>query len=158
MNATNRVLEAAPAPKKYAMTSAKRGEETELFTQLQTNQPLSLVTGSASAQETSATQRVARIAALTRWHRARKAAGSDMTLAQSVSSALALPENARQPRRGEFKHISGSYHNYSAEELLDIIEKCRSKQLKLTEMERLYAENKQRVPPNTVLRVPHNNT
>jgi hypothetical protein len=60
---------------------------------------------------------------------------------------------ARQVRRGEFDGLKSTYRQYSDTELLDLVRMVRNKELKVTELQKLYVENKVRVPAAAVERV-----
>jgi len=66
-----------------------------------------------------------------------------------------MGEGTRLARRGEFDHLAGSYHNYSPQELLALVEQQQDKAtaVKWPEMDRLYAEGKQRVPAKSVQKI-----
>ena len=132
-NATNVMLASAPAKNKHIFTSAGRGENTPVFATMAAGKALTVVPKAASTKEPTASQRQRRLAALSRWYKARKAAGTDVASVPptvlTISLAPGMSEGTRLARRGEFEHIGGSYHNYTAEELLDLVLKVQNKEL-----------------------------
>ena len=60
-----------------------------------------------------------RLASLSRWYKAHKAAGAIVAAEPPSLDTVSLPpgmsEGTRLARRGEFEHLGGSYHNYTAQ-------------------------------------------
>eukprot|EP00966_Prymnesium_polylepis_P072550 1684223-Prymnesium_polylepis.1 len=91
------------------------------------------------------------MAAASRWYKARKAAaiasGSAMPTAPVPPADQPVVPDARHARRGEFESLPASYRQYEQQELLSVVLRVQSKELKMTEVKKLYVDGKTRVPP-----------
>ena len=92
-------------------------------------------------------------AALARWHSSTSSSESRVQSGRARGEPAALfpvNEEMRHWRRGESASIHGTYRQASVDEMLDIIEKIEQKQIKWTEVDKLYAEGKSRVSGGTL--------
>ena len=152
--ATGKAAEALEAPRKYAMTAWTKGAASDGYKELVGTTPLPIVLKPASNVVVTDSQRQRRLAAASRWYKVRKAAA----LAAGLDGAPPLAEfqeqaavvAVRHPRRNELDHVASSYRTYETPELLSFVYKIRSKELKITEMKKLYREGKIRVSPTSV--------
>jgi hypothetical protein len=99
-------------------------------------------------------QRQRRLAAASRWYKARlaKALAAGEAAPSSTASQVqqVVAPIVRHARRGEFDLIAGSYRQYTTTELLELVYKVRDKQLKTSELANLYANSAIRVPNKLV--------
>jgi hypothetical protein len=152
--ATKKAAEALKAPCKYAMTPWTRGTASDGYKELVSSTPLPIVLKAACDVVVTDSQRQRRLAAASRWNKVQKAAA----LAAGLNAPLPLTEfqeqaavaAVRHPRRNELDHVASSYRAYETPELLSFVYKIRSKELKITEMKKLYREGKIRVSPTSV--------
>ena len=158
-NSANILRASAPAKRECLWASAARGAFTQSYSDQTTKKPLALVPKPARATMPTAKDQQRRLAILSRWYKAHKAAGQTVPEVppslSTVSVPLGMGEGTRLARRGEFDHLAGSYHNYSPQELLALVEQQQDKAtaVKWPEMDRLYAEGKQRVPAKSVQKI-----
>ena len=152
--ATQQALDAQEPPRKYAMTSWTKGAASDAYKDLAQSVPLPIMLKPSSVVTETASIRQRRLAIASRWHKARTAAaleaGRSAPVLPAPCTALSAPVASRQPRRGEFQHVATSYRGYDEAELLSLVIKVRAKELKFTEMQKLYADGKSRVPPAAV--------
>ena len=125
-NTTNELKASAPAKKEYVRVPGARGELTLSYMDQAAAKPLAVVPKPTSAAMPTAKDQQRRLAILSRWYKANKAGGHTVAAEPPSLSTVSLPpgmgEGTRLARRGEFDHLSGSYHNYSAQELLAVVE------------------------------------
>ena len=152
--ATKAAVDAQEPPRKYAMTAWSRGEASDGYVELAKVVPLAIVLKPDSKAVVTDSQRQRQRAAASRWNKARKAAalaaGSGAPMPLPVSTVLDGKLVVRHPRRGELDHVEAAYRTYEVSELLYLVNKIRSKELKFTEMAKLYDDSKHRVPPSVV--------
>ena len=125
-NTTNELKASAPAKKEYVRVPGARGELTLSYMDQAAAKPLAVVPKPTSAAMPTAKDQQRHLAILSRWYKANKAGGHTVAAEPPSLSTVSLPpgmgEGTRLARRGEFDHLSGSYHNYSAQELLAVVE------------------------------------
>eukprot|EP00966_Prymnesium_polylepis_P139174 3215788-Prymnesium_polylepis.1 len=147
-NATKKALAAAPPTLKLEYTAARKGEATAAYTELALHKPLPIIQVAPVASLETASHRQRRLAAASRWQKARLL-GTATSTTPAQRTPLQVAE-VRQVRRGEFEGLTGVYRQYEVAELLDLVHQVRSKSLKVTEMRKAYDEGRHRVPPKTV--------
>lgn len=107
----------------------------------------------AAAPDSLAT-RTARKAAMARWHPRSNSTETDSTNGLSSEAARLMPsaDEIRNWRRGESEVQVGSYRQYSAAEMLEWVDRMLLKEMKWTELQKLYDEGRTPVPPAQIKR------
>ena len=153
-NATNKVLESHKRKALAVYTDEKRGAATTVYQEIAAGKPLSIVMKQPPACLVAVSVRQRRMAAASRWQKARKAGIiTSAPKAATLTEDGSAPDGARYVKRGEFDHLKASYRPYTDAELLDLVYKVRDKRLKTTELRLNYANNKSRVPPAAVTKI-----
>jgi len=147
----NKTLAAANKPDDRVFTLATRGEATTRYKELALASQLKVTQKTPKDLVPTASARKARLAAAARWQKDRKAAGVVAPPAPTTDLSLsAIPEGTRLVRRGEFDGLKGGYRCYTSSELLSYVYQIRDKELKWTEMQKLYDDKVIRVPVSAV--------
>ena len=142
-----------PSTKQYTMTPATRGASTEVFGEMMKSPELKVLPKPPPGSGESLATRLARKAALARWHPATNVEAALTAQNGLMGEAATLMDPAaevRHWRRGESAINGGSYRQASVQETLDIIDKISSKQLKWTELDVMYNAGKTRVSGGTI--------
>ena len=122
----------------------KKGDATGAYIDLTREKPLPIALKAPSSLVPTESQRQRRLAAASRWHKVRLAkafaAGEEApVVTPTLLQQLAAPQ-VRHARRGEFDLLTGSYRQYTDAELLVLVYKVRDKELKTTELAKLYRD------------------
>ena len=140
----------------YITTGVKRGELTPLYTEwmARTLSVLTVMVKLQKADMPSPTALRARVAALSRWNKAKRAGGAAVEPAHSeVARLLPAAGEARTWRRGESAYFVGSHRDYALSELVYWCKAIAEHRIKMTELINLYAGGRIRVPAGTVGRL-----
>lgn len=154
--ATANALADTKVERKHEWTAFKRGEASEAYSSLKRAKPLPIVLKPPTAAKPSDSQRQRRLAAASRWQKARLtlalSTGSDAPLEPQPVQVVQQP-SVRHVRRGEFELIQSSYRQYTDTELLDLVYKVTDKKLKTSELAKLYEDGDIRVPNKAVEKI-----
>ena len=141
----------------HAMTPFTKGEASTGYMLLAAAKPLPIVLKASSSIVVTDSTRQRRVAAASRWHKARVAAALAAGLEAPPKPPVSVGQvglvDVRHAHRGELDLVSASYRTYGASELLRFVYQMCAKQLKWSEFQKLYDESKVRAPPSTVLKV-----
>ena len=138
----------------YITTRVKRGEPTPLYAEWMARPVLTVMVKLQKADMPSPTALRARVAALARWNKAKRAGGAAVEPAQSeVARLLPAAGEARTWRRGESAYFVGSHRDYPPSELVYGCKAIAEHRIKMTELINLYAGGRIRVPAGTVGRL-----
>ena len=136
--------------RKLDWVNLPRGAATPLYSSIAAVTKLLVVPKAKVTAPAPAASRKARIAALARWHR------GSTTINADIAAAVVAPgmrEGTRFVRRGEFDLLGGTYRNYTTCDLLAKVRQVQSKELKWTELDKLYEDGSIRVPPSAIRKV-----
>jgi hypothetical protein len=145
-----------PSTAVYKFTEAPRGKPTPLALELSKSTTLKVTPKPPPAEAESLQTRRCRMAALVRWHPSHSTA---LVVAQPPAirgEALKLvpaDDEARHWRRGESKVNPGSYRQAPVDEIIHWVERMMAKEMKWTDMQRLYDDSKIRVSPGMINKI-----
>ena len=133
-----------PSTKAYAMTSVTRGEATDVYKEMKLLPVLKVTPKPPPAAAETLTTRMARKAALSRWHPSTNDTDPSSQLTGVIGEAKQLvpaASESRHWRRGESATERGTYRQASEAELLEVIDDILAKKLKWTELKLLTEED-----------------
>ena len=137
--------------KSYGSTGVKRGEPTPLYAEWMARPELKVMPKLQKEHMPTRTELHARVAALARWNKAKRAGGGAVEpVPNEVARLLPAADESRHWRRGESTYFVGSMRDYQPAELVFWCRAITERQVKYTELKELYESGRIRVPSGTV--------